>query len=94
MKSQQSFRITGVEHKAPKAEEVCENSGVRPRQGNAQEEIQSQPAMTSSGSSVVPLARMPVLRTEPSDKLCSVSIPWWRARQNKTANTYVIDISR
>jgi hypothetical protein len=48
MKSQQSFRITGTEHKAPKAEEVRENSRVRPHQGNAHEEIQSQAAMIPS----------------------------------------------
>jgi hypothetical protein len=106
LKSQQSFRITGTEREAPKAAVVCENSGVRPHQGNAHEEIQSQAAMTPSdilleppdvrvgGSSVVPLAGMPVLGTEPSDKLCLVSIHWWRASQNKTANTYIIDIPR
>ena len=83
-KSQQSFRISGAEHKAPKADEVCENSGVRPRQGNAQEEIQSQAAMTPSdillephdiqagGSSVVPLAGRSVLGKEPSDKFCFI----------------------
>jgi hypothetical protein len=52
------------------------------------------PDIRVGGSSVVPLAGVPVPRTEPSDKLCLVSIPWWPASQNKTANTYIIDIPR
>jgi hypothetical protein len=46
------------------------------------------------GSSALPLARISILGRVTSDKLYLISILWWRASKNKTANTYIIDIPR